>query len=192
MGQHQNSVFVTGGTGLVGSHLLYSLVVKGERPAAFYRSEAKKEFVRKVFGYYSDNPDLLFNSITWINADLENIESLRSALQGAVTVYHCAAEVSFDPSYREKIIKNNLLLTGNIVKACTELGVSRLCHVSSVAAIGSNKEGAPIREDQEWDDSVPSFDLCCQQASVGRYCVGGCQERFKCSHCEPVSYFRTR
>jgi nucleoside-diphosphate-sugar epimerase len=155
MEQFQNSVFVTGGTGLVGSHLLYKLVISGERPAVIYRSEAKKEFVKKVFGYYSEKPDELFNSLTWINAELDSIESLKPALRGAVMVYHCAAEVSFDPSDREKIIKNNIRLTENIVQACIELGVSKLCHVSSVAAIGSNKEGTPIREEQEWYDSVP-------------------------------------
>jgi len=155
MSDNQNPVFVTGGTGLLGSHLLFALVKNGEKPRAVYRSEVKKDLVRKIFSCYYNKPDEFYKSVIWIKADIENIESLKNAMNGASRVYHCAAEVSFDPSDRDKIIKNNMRLTENIVQACIELEVSKLCHVSSVAAIGSNKEGAPISEDQEWDDTVP-------------------------------------
>jgi dihydroflavonol-4-reductase len=46
-------VLVTGGTGLVGSHLLYKLISNGEKVRAIYRSEHKLENVKKgIFRLY--------------------------------------------------------------------------------------------------------------------------------------------
>jgi dihydroflavonol-4-reductase len=147
------SIFVTGGTGLVGSHLLYALTAMGEKPIAIYRTEAKKDFVRKVFSYYSDNPEIQYRSVEWIRADIEIIGDLKKAMQGSDDVFHCAAEVSFDPSKRNLIIEKNVQITRNIVDLCLELGVRKLCHVSSVAALGAIKEGVPVNENQKWEDS---------------------------------------
>jgi len=46
-------ILVTGGTGLVGCHLLYSLVKENKKVRALYRKNSKTESVRKVFSYYS-------------------------------------------------------------------------------------------------------------------------------------------
>ncbi len=59
MKDNHKSILVTGGTGLVGSHLLFSLVAMGEKPGAVYRTEARKEYTKKVFHYYSDTPEVL-------------------------------------------------------------------------------------------------------------------------------------
>lgn len=149
----QKSILVTGATGLVGSHLLYSLTANGERPKALYRNEAKKEFVRKVFSYYSNDPDTLFNSIEWIYGDIDNNENLSKVVQGSTQVYNCAAQVSFDPSHKDKIIENNVRIARNIVRACAGHTDIKLTHVSSVAAIGGNKKRNTISEYQEWNDS---------------------------------------
>ena len=53
-------ILVTGGTGLVGSHLLYKLVSSGKPVKAIYRTENKIEAVRKVFSYYSSDSETLF------------------------------------------------------------------------------------------------------------------------------------
>ena len=42
-------VLVTGGTGLVGSHLLYSLVSEGESVRAIYRDKSKINKSRELF-----------------------------------------------------------------------------------------------------------------------------------------------
>ena len=45
-------IFVTGGTGLLGSHLLIELA-KGDEPIrAIYRSDKKKEQLSALFNYY--------------------------------------------------------------------------------------------------------------------------------------------
>ena len=45
-------ILVTGGTGLVGSHLLYHLTLKNDKIRAVYRTEKSLEKVKKVFSYY--------------------------------------------------------------------------------------------------------------------------------------------
>ena len=52
-----------------------------------------------------------------------------------VTVYHCAAMVSFNGSDRNTLLETNIKGTENICKICLERGV-RLCFVSSIAALG--------------------------------------------------------
>ena len=53
-------ILVTGGTGLVGSHLLYKLVSNNENVRAIYRREKTLKRVEHVFSYFSDEPETLF------------------------------------------------------------------------------------------------------------------------------------
>ena len=48
-------ILVTGGTGLVGSHLLYQLALQNEDIIALHRKSSDLSSVKKVFSYYSDN-----------------------------------------------------------------------------------------------------------------------------------------
>mgnify|MGYP001157878521 CR=1 FL=1 len=150
MRENHRKVLVTGGTGLVGSHLLYSLIRAGEKPVAIFRNRGRKDFVRKVFGYYSPQPDELFKAIDWTEADMLDYESLRKAVNGCDRVYHCAASVSFDSSQNEAVISNNTSGTANMVKACLETGTGKLCHVSSTAALGATDGSGLTDETHEW------------------------------------------
>lgn len=145
-------ILVTGGTGLIGSHLLFHLVKNGKKVKASYRSEASLKRVIKVFGYYSDNPSTLFDKITWSKADIVDIESLRILFEGVAYVYHCAALISFDPADYKALVKNNSEGTANVVNLCLEHSIKKLCYVSSIAAIGPSVKGAIIQEGTEWND----------------------------------------
>ena len=152
MVQGQKSVFVTGGTGLLGSHLLFSLALRGEKIKALHRQNSNRDFVKKVFSYYTDKPDELFQSIEWVESDMCNYSSLKKAIQGSDKVYHCAASVSFDSSRRKELILNNTHGTANIVKASLETGVKKLCHVSSTAALGASNSEKMVNESHQWRD----------------------------------------
>jgi len=145
-------ILVTGGTGLVGSHLLHSLISAGERPRAIFRKSSNRDIVMKAFSYYSENPEELYNKIEWVEADILDYESIIRATEDREQVYHCAAAVSFDSSQSGSVIRNNTAGTANIVNACLAGGIGKLCHVSSVASLGARDNETIIDENHQWDD----------------------------------------
>lgn len=151
-------ILVTGGTGLVGAHLLYKLVNENKKVRAIYRNKKKFDTVKRIFSYYTTNTEALFNSIEWHEANLNNIPALNDAFKGITEVYHCAAFVSFEPDKFKLLKKTNIEGTANIVNLCLSHTIKKLCYVSSIAAIGSTINNKPITEQTEWqtekDNSV--------------------------------------
>lgn len=137
-------IFVTGGTGLVGSHLLFDLLSKGEKVRALRRENSNIELVRTIFGYYSDKADELFNSIEWFDGDMLDPFSLDEALKGIKVVYHSAALVSFKKDDHKSLQDINVEGTRNLVNACLEADIRKFCMVSSIAALGSPEEGEDV------------------------------------------------
>lgn len=148
-----NMILVTGATGLVGSHLLYQLVKKGENVKALYRNQDKIKSVKKVFSYYENEGDDLFKKINWFKGDILDLYSLNEAFEGVTKVYHCAAIVSFDGSSKSKLIEANVQGTENIVNLCLEHKIEKLCHVSSIASLGSDYNGELVDENSKWVSS---------------------------------------
>ncbi len=153
-------ILVTGGTGLVGAHLLYKLSLTEPKIRAIYRSEKKIDKARHVFSYFTKDVDTLFNKIEWVEGDILNVPKLEEAFQDITKVYHSAALVSFDPNDYYKLRKTNIEGTANIVNLCLANQIEKLCYVSSVAVLG--KEGNDIiTERTDWnpnaDNSVYSI-----------------------------------
>jgi len=144
-------ILVTGGTGLVGSHLLYKLIRNGEKVRALYRSEHKLENVKNVFSCYTDNYQPVFDTIEWFQADILDIPALTEAFTDISYVYHCAAFVSFEPDKYQLLRKTNIEGTANIVNLCISNNITKLCYVSSVAAIGNQTISGQITEESEWN-----------------------------------------
>ena len=122
-------ILVTGGTGLLGSHLLLELVREHEEVVALKRSSSDLEEVKRVFSYYSNEADHLFKLIDWVDVDLLYQQDMERVMIDIEEVYHCAAMVSFQPRDRKKMIDFNTEATANIVNACIETGTARLLHV---------------------------------------------------------------
>ncbi|MEO5570985.1 MAG: NAD-dependent epimerase/dehydratase family protein [Bacteroidia bacterium] len=139
-------ILVTGGTGLVGSHLIFDLVLKGEKVRALKRKNSDISFVKHLFSSHSD----LFNKIEWVDGDLLDTFLLQEAINGISKVYHCAAMVSFVPDEAEEMMKININGTANIVNLCLEHNIAKLCYVSSVAAINRINEDETIDENSQW------------------------------------------
>lgn len=145
-------VLVTGGTGLIGSHLLLFLLQKGYKVRAVHRKSSKLEVVQKVFSYYVENSAQLFAEIEWMVADINDIPALETAFEDIEKVYHAAALISFDPNDFDSLMKVNVEGTANIVNLCIATKVQKLCYVSSIAAIGPSLDGLPITEENEFTD----------------------------------------
>ncbi len=151
-------ILVTGGTGLVGSHLLFKLVEQEQTVRAIFRNPKRLEKVRHIFSYYSTEADALFQKIEWVEGDILDVPSLETALVGVTKVYHCAALISFQPNDYFKMRQVNIAGTANVVNLCLQFEIEKLCYVSSIAALGSaNDLQEPINEEQDWQaDKQPS------------------------------------
>ncbi|MGB0933267.1 MAG: NAD-dependent epimerase/dehydratase family protein [Lishizhenia sp.] len=151
-------IFVTGGTGVIGSHLLYLLSKSETTPIkAIYRNELKIQNTKKIFTYYDEINGLeLFNKIHWVACDILDLPQLKEEMTGAKHVYHCAALVSFQKKDFRQLIQTNRFGTANVVNLCLDLNIEKLCHVSSTAAIGKpiNETKRELTEDEKWNPDV--------------------------------------
>jgi len=143
-------ILLTGATGLLGSHLLYELLTSGEKVRATHRPSSNLDEVRKVFSFYTPDPDDLFGKIEWVEIELEDPDIPASLLSDIDRVYHAAAAVSFDPRDRKKLINGNREITANLVNACLEKKNIRFLHVSSTSALGVAPDGELVTEKVMW------------------------------------------
>ncbi|WP_340199723.1 NAD-dependent epimerase/dehydratase family protein [Ascidiimonas sp. W6] len=144
-------ILVTGGTGLVGSHLLYKLIASGDKVRAIHRKGSMLEKVQEVFGFFTDEPSALFDQIEWVEADITNIPQLEKAFEGITRVYHSAALISFDSADSEAMRKINIEGTANVVNLCILKHVEKLCFVSSIASLGNAQSNGFITEESNWN-----------------------------------------
>jgi len=143
-------VLVTGGTGLVGAHLLLHLVENGDAVRAIYRNAETIEKTKSLFSLY--NNESLFEKVDWIQADIIDVPSLEIAFENVEYVYHCAALISFNPKDEDLLRKINIEGTANIVNFCVANDVKKLCFLSSISALGDLKENEKIiTEEAEWN-----------------------------------------
>ncbi len=154
-------ILVTGGTGLVGAHLLLHLIesrsIGSEKVRAIYRSLASMEKTKSLFATYKK--ESLFEQIEWIPADITEVPSLEIAFQNIDTVYHCAALISFDPKDEDALRKTNIEGTANIVNFCIAYEIKKLCFVSSIATLGDLLPHEKfITEETEWNPEKPHND----------------------------------
>ncbi len=140
-------ILVTGGTGMLGAHLLYELVKKNSKIRATKRKSSDLSVVEQIFSYLDDDSKPLFEKIEWVEADILDLESVLNAMEGVDFVYHAAAMVSFDPADYDKIMHVNIKGTQNVVNAALERGIKKLCHVSSTSALGDAINGESITEE---------------------------------------------
>jgi len=144
-------ILVTGGTGLVGSHLLYHLVQKEGKVRAIHRKTSDLNEVKKVFSYYSTEVESFFQKIEWFESDLLDLSSLNDAFLGVNQVYHAAAYISFFPNKFSLLNRVNVEGTANIVNLSLEHGVKKMCYVSSIATLGKPHDSNKIDEETEFD-----------------------------------------
>lgn len=143
-------VLVTGATGLLGSHLLYFLLKEEKEVKALVRDLSNTNKIKTVFSYY--NAQHLFDKIQFVEGNVCDYFSIDEALVDVTQVYHCAALVSFDDDDYALLYKANVEGTANVVNACIDKKV-KLCHVSSIAALGEAKLNNLINEKDSWTSS---------------------------------------
>ncbi|MBA2422675.1 MAG: NAD-dependent epimerase/dehydratase family protein [Chitinophagales bacterium] len=128
-------VFVTGGTGFLGLHLLKELVDSGRHIRALKRRQAPVFLEKQVA-----------EKIEWVEGDVLDIPSLENGVRGCSELYHCAAKVSFQSKDRKTIREVNVEGTANVVNVALHYNIRKLVHVSSVAAIATATNNLPVNE----------------------------------------------
>ncbi len=150
-------ILVTGGTGLVGSHLVYQLITAGETPVVLKRSSSDINKIKKIISYYSDDAENLFNKIIWVEGDILDYTSVLKAMEGINYVYHTAASVSFQSSDKKSLIETNIKGTAHIVNAALEKNIKKLLHISSIGALGRAESNGVVTEENHWNSKKSSI-----------------------------------
>jgi nucleoside-diphosphate-sugar epimerase len=152
-------VFVTGGTGLVGSHLICALLRNGQQVRALKRTTSDVSWFNNLVPLeLGKTVDQLGDSLKWIDGDVNDIICLLEGMQGCDEVYHCAAMVSFSKGDKTAMLKVNHEGTANVVNAC--LGMENkpnLCFISSTASIGGVEKKLVNESEPYSSDHASSF-----------------------------------
>lgn len=125
-------VFVTGGTGFVGAHLVKALRARGDIVTAMVRRPALAE--RLGWG----------NDVRLVRGDLGDEAALREGCAGADVVYHVAGQIAAKSA--AEFMATNRDGTANVLEAARDGGARRVLFVSSLAAAGPTTLGSPIDE----------------------------------------------
>jgi dihydroflavonol-4-reductase len=128
------SILVTGGTGFLGAHIVRALVRRGEGPKCLVRPS-------------SDPRNLDGLPVEIVRGDLCDAASLRRAMDGVATIYHCAADYRLYARDPREIYRSNVEGTENILRAAADARVERVVYTSSVGALGLARNGRPADED---------------------------------------------
>lgn len=140
-------VLVTGGTGFLGAYIIRELVEKGYKVRAIRRDTSSTPFFI---------PATVFSQVEWFTADILDVVSLAEAMQGADTVIHSAAKVSYNPDDKKEMYQINIDGTMNMVNVALEENIRRFVHISSVAAVGRSLKGEHVNEEKQWDEKQVS------------------------------------
>ncbi|PYV38004.1 MAG: NAD-dependent dehydratase [Acidobacteria bacterium] len=126
-------VLVTGGTGFVGSHLVRHLLAHGDEVVCLVRPTSRLDNLQGL-------------TVKLARGDLSHPETLRSALEGCHTVYHCAADYRLWCKDPERMHATNVEGTRNVLQAAFEARVERVVYTSTVGCLGLEPDGSPANE----------------------------------------------
>jgi len=142
-------IFVTGGTGMLGAHLLFDLTLYNDKVIAIKRESSHINITKTVFEALSKEPKQQLSKIEWREADLNDFSSIFNAMKECKYVYHAAAFVSFDTKDKALMLENNINGTANVINSALDHKIEKFCHISSIAALGESTNNELITENSK-------------------------------------------
>ncbi len=128
---------VTGGTGLLGSHVVRALAERGDALRLLARDPSKLEALSGI-------------EFEPVRGDVVDRESVRRAIEGVERVFHVAGITSMRPRDRERVFEVNVTGARHVFEEAERAGVQRVVHTSSVGAIGPARRGETADESQQF------------------------------------------
>jgi len=127
-------VFVTGGTGFVGSHLVDSLLDFGDKVTVLVRDPEK---ARRLF---RDRP------VRTVPGNLQDTKALEAGCAGADVVYHIAGLTAARNGAEFRAVNDNATRTLATIAGRVAPDLKHFVYLSSIAAAGPSKLGTPHTE----------------------------------------------
>jgi dihydroflavonol-4-reductase len=128
-------VFLTGGSGFLGGHVLTALVERGYRVRALVR-DGQQRLASTHNG-----------RVMVVHGDLRRAGELVPALRGCRFLVHLAAHYSFAPRRRALAWEVNVRATASVLEAARIAGVERSVVTSSSATVGPARGHKPNEDD---------------------------------------------
>lgn len=134
MSEAAQRVFVTGGTGFLGRHLVPTLLRSGFRVRLLARSPDRHPWLQ------------CYPDVEVVPGDVQEKRSFAPALHDCTFAIHAAGRFRFwgDDASFDRI---NVGGTQNVLEAALEAGVERLIHVSTIAVVGQPDPSRIVDED---------------------------------------------
>src|SRR5579875_1575400 len=136
-----DTVFLTGASGFVGSHILHALLAAGYHVRALLRPGSR--------------PLPLLEGCTTVWGDLLHTGALVPYMVGCRYLVHTAALYSFSPNMHHKMFATNVLGSAGLLEAAQQAGIERAVVTSSSSTVGPGGDGRPATED-DWDVETAS------------------------------------
>ncbi|MGI0008925.1 MAG: NAD-dependent epimerase/dehydratase family protein [Nitrosopumilaceae archaeon] len=140
-------IFVTGGAGFIGRHLVDSLLKAGN--------------VVTIYDNFKNNSEgkvayLVKNGASVVKGDVTDYELLSKEIAGSDCAIHLAAEIDVQESIKNPQNTNQVNVTGtvNLLRACVSQKVRNVVAASSAAVFGNSKD-LPLSENSKHAPITP-------------------------------------
>ncbi len=147
---------VTGGAGFIGSHIVDTLLERGDE-------------VHVIDNFLTGKRERLDVRAVLHEIDIREFEKLAPIFRGAAGVFHTAAQPRMQYSITEPQLTNDINITGtlNVLLAARDAGVGRVVYSASSSAYGP-RHPMPLQEDMSPEPMIP---YAIQKRVGEQYCV---------------------
>ena len=130
-------IFITGGTGFIGGHVVRALRERGDEVRALVRSPDKGQALADL-------------GCELVSGTLSNKDAIGAGMQGCEAAIHGAAvyEVGIPESEHRAMYEANVIGTENVLRAALEAKLPKVVYISTVGAFGNTK-GQVVDESYE-------------------------------------------
>ena len=138
MNYQDKTIVVTGGSGMIGTHMIEELLKRG--------ADVRTHIHKSPLKIDDDRIEILYD------IDLTNIDDCIELIDGADYVIHLAGMIA-NPKYVPtdfQITLNQITCLTNVIDACQRCGVKKFIDLNS--GTGYPLKDYPLKEEEYWDD----------------------------------------